>query len=229
MGRLGRRRVNDNIPDHITTVGARWFSLNWQLSGITRSTGADPWPIKPISTNQNSIKKKIMPSNQNRIGSQKRCKHPTPVWNFLGWHENELESGFDWVWLGSTGFDWVSTGFYWVWSAPNWFSASLGSIFLVFLRLNWNLPRYVWFSSGVIVLYRVLLGFTGFYRVWSATHWFLANYRGISLVFIGFDGEMWWIIGLYRVLWRGTGFYWVLLGFTGSYWVLLGLIGYLSV
>ena len=61
--------------------------------------------------------------------------------------------------------------------------------------------------------YWVLLGFTGFYWVWT---YFIHVY----LVLLGFTGFYWVFIGFYLVLPSFTGFYWVLPGFTEFFFLL---------
>ena len=61
-----------------------------------------------------------------------------------------------------------------------------------------RLPKWHFFLPCFNIIFRILLGFTGFY-------WVLSGFTGFYWVLLGFNG-----------------FYLVLLGITESYWVLLG-------
>ena len=85
--------------------------------------------------------------------------------------------------------------------------------------------RY-WLLPGFTGLYRVLLGFPGFffywmfiwvlYRVFTRLYWVLLTFTGIYWLVPGFTGFTCFSTGSYRVF---TRLYWVILGFTGFYWI----------
>ena len=75
--------------------------------------------------------------------------------------------------------------------------------------------------------YLFALGFSSFYRVFTA---FAFCFIKFYFVLLGFTGFYWVLPGLhlfvFLILLCFTWFYWVLLGFIGFYWVLLGFTGF---